>query len=341
MAKWTQYFAFDIIGEVGFGDWFGNLDSATDHQQLGHWVFLTLTGHAVLGWTWLGALILDFPPIQWLLNRSLYARAKKQSSKTPLKEVLTRIITKMGSRTTDQHNNLVRDFKILKNPDGGEVHEREKMIEIANIVLAGADTTAISLRAIIYYVSSNPRVCAKLQREIDNAADLNKLSPIVTFQEAQELQYFQLVVKEALRLYPAVGYQLPRLAPLGGATVEDIYIPAGTVLGTNGWALHRNAEIYGADCEEFRPERWSDKSIDPNKTKLMEECLGSFGFGSRTCLGKNLALMEISRLIPTLFRDFNVEICYPRNPWIVTSGWFAFSSEFYVRLSTRDRAPKI
>lgn len=55
----------------------------------------------------------------------------------------------------------------------------------------------------MYYVSSSPRVHAKLRREIDDAAKLNKLSPVITFQEALELPYFQVVVKEALRLYPA------------------------------------------------------------------------------------------------------------------------------------------
>lgn len=66
-------------------------------------------------------------------------------------------------------------------------------------------------------------------------------------------------------------------------------------MGTNAWALHRNAEIYGSDCDEFRPERWLDQN-DPNKLRMMEECYGSFGFGSRTCLGKSLALMEMYRV---------------------------------------------
>lgn len=67
-------------------------------------------------------------------------------------------------------------------------------------------------------------------------------------------------------------------------------------MGTNGWALHRDADIYGPDCEKFRPERWLEKFTASDKAKLMEECLGSFGFGSRICLGKNLAMMEISRV---------------------------------------------
>lgn len=88
MAEWTQYFAFDILSELSFGDWLGNIESATDVDGLGHWVFLTLTGHAVLGWTYLQGHIIGFGPVQWLLNMSLYKRAGTQITKNPLKEVL-------------------------------------------------------------------------------------------------------------------------------------------------------------------------------------------------------------------------------------------------------------
>lgn len=88
MAEWTQYFAFDVLSELSFGDWFGNLDSASDKDELGHWVFLTLTGTAVLGWTWLQSAAIGFHPVQWLLNKSLYARAGTQITRNPLKEVL-------------------------------------------------------------------------------------------------------------------------------------------------------------------------------------------------------------------------------------------------------------
>ncbi len=60
----------------------------------------------------------------------------------------------------------------------------------------------------------------------------------------------------------------------------------------NGWALHRNQKIYGPDANEFRPERW----LEAGDKKLMESCYPSFGFGSRTCVGKNMALMEINKV---------------------------------------------
>lgn len=56
----------------------------------------------------------------------------------------------------------------------------------------------------MYYIATNHRVCAKLRDEIDVAAKAGQLSPLVTFKEAQaHLPYLQLIIKEALRLYPA------------------------------------------------------------------------------------------------------------------------------------------
>lgn len=160
MTKWMQLFAFDIIGELAFGEWFGGLDTANDKHQLGHWVFLTITTHASLGWTWLRAGSAFFLPVRWLMNRSLYARAKVQITTFPLAGVLkvsnntskfilvhtkgciNQVIDdKMASGAYEQRNTLISQFQAMKNPDGSAVHPREVLTETANVVLAGADTT--------------------------------------------------------------------------------------------------------------------------------------------------------------------------------------------------------
>lgn len=56
---------------------------------------------------------------------------------------------------------------------------------------------------MIHFVATDPRVHSKLQMELDSATQAGKLSPIVTFEEAQALLYLQAVIKEALRLFPA------------------------------------------------------------------------------------------------------------------------------------------
>jgi cytochrome P450 len=81
-----------------------------------------------------------------------------------------------------------------------------------------------------------------------------------------------LVIKEALRLHPAVALMLERIVPEGGCTVAGQYIPAGTIVGMNAWVLHNDADVFGPDVGEFRPERWkeSDRADDQERQKMME-----------------------------------------------------------------------
>ena len=69
------------------------------------------------------------------------------------------------------------------------------------------------------------------------------------------------------------------------------YIPSGTIVGVSPWSLHRDREIFGEDVHVFRPERWLDK--DSEQVKEMDKTLMMFGYGNYTCIGKNIALMEM------------------------------------------------
>ena len=72
-------------------------------------------------------------------------------------------------------------------------------------VLAGSDTTAIMLRAIIYFLLKNPKSLQKLLAELEQARRENRLSEIVTWKESRSLPYLDACVKEAGRLHPAIG----------------------------------------------------------------------------------------------------------------------------------------
>lgn len=69
-----------------------------------------------------------------------------------------------------------------------------------------------------------------------------------------------------------------------------------SIAGLNAWALHQNPQIYGVDAASFRPERWLEHAKDSPVLKAMEACYATFGFGSRTCVGRNIAMMEIYKV---------------------------------------------
>lgn len=93
-------------------------------------------------------------------------------------------------------------------------------------IFAGSDTTAISTRAIIYYLLKNPQCKNRLVEEIDNWRRQRKLSDPVKLEEADRMPYLQAVLYEALRCHPAVGMSLPRVVPEGGVTIDGTYLPA-------------------------------------------------------------------------------------------------------------------
>lgn len=173
-------------------------------------------------------------------------------------------------------------------------------------IFAGSDTTSITLTATLFNIVKRPEVLRKLRIELDQAAQNGQLSDPPLFSETQKLPYFQAVLKESLRVHPAVGFPLWREVPSGGATICGRYFPAGLNLGVNPWVAHRNRQIWGSDAEEFRPERWTDSSED--KLRDMNAVFMPFGMGSRTCIGKNISLLEVSKLIPHILRKFDFEV---------------------------------
>jgi cytochrome P450 len=129
-------------------------------------------------------------------------------------------------------------------------------------LFAGADTTAISLRAVIYYILKYPPTYARLLEELSSS----NLSDPVTWEEARSLPYLDACIREALRLHPAVGLLLERIVPPQGLRIDGRLIRPGTIVGMNPWVIQRDINIYGEDADIFRPERWLEASEEHRKT---------------------------------------------------------------------------
>lgn len=263
---------------------------------------------------WLDYLQVKNPVRQLLRGGSTTAVA--QFAKNRLQERLSQSGTKSNAR----RDFLSRFFEAqVDHPK--VVNDRQVLSYTITNVNAGSDTTAISLRAILYYTLKNPRVYAKLREELDDATSSGRISSPVTWKESQELPYLDAVIKEALRLHPAVGLLLERIVPEGGLKLPNgPYLPPGTIVGVNPWIIHRS-DIFGKDLDAFIPERWLQGEKESNaeyaaRKQKMVRATYTFGAGTRTCIGKNISLLEIYKLIPSLFQTYDVRsdsplICLP------------------------------
>jgi len=211
------------------------------------------------------------------------------------------------------------------------------MMGLSNII-AGSDTTAISLSAVLYYLLKNPDKMMKLKEEIRDFESRGECgNPEVTFRQSQAMPYFQAVMKEALRLHAATGLPLWRVVPEGGVEISGHFFPKGSVVGVNTWVAHYNEDVFGKDAKEFRPERWIEAENDPARLKSMDSYYMPFGLGSRTCLGKHISILEMSKLIPRLVRDFDFELEHPEKEWETENHWFVKPQDFTLKVKFAKR----
>ena len=204
--------------------------------------------------------------------------------------------------------------------------------------MAGADTTAIALRAILYFLLKSPSKKNKLIAELQSA----NLSYPVKWGESQELRYLDACIKEAFRLHPAIGMGLERVVPPSGFLLPDgSMLPAGTKVSINAWVLNRHV-VFGRDADEFIPERWlhqNEETAEEYKERIwaMKHADLTFGGGSRSCTGKYISFLEIYKVIPTLLLEFDISLSQEAGEWTTVNRWALRQKDICCCLQRKSR----
>jgi cytochrome P450 len=130
-----------------------------------------------------------------------------------------------------------------------------------------------------------------LLSEISNATVSNP----ITNAKARKLPYLQAVIKEGLRIFPPVTGLFLKEVPPGGDTLNGLFIPEKTCIGSSAFGVMRNKKVWGEDADVFRPSRWLEGDAEEiQKKELNLELV--FGYGKYQCLGKNVARMELNKI---------------------------------------------
>lgn len=112
------------------------------------------------------------------------------------------------------------------------------LYEAQGYIIAGSDTTAVTLTYLIFSVCQNPQIKAKLVDE------LSALPEPITDTDIRTLPYLGNVISEALRLYTAIPFGLPRAVPPEGAHFSGYFVPGGVTVSTQAYSLHRDPVIF-------------------------------------------------------------------------------------------------
>ncbi|WPH01320.1 putative cytochrome P450 [Acrodontium crateriforme] len=301
LPSWLQYFAFDVIGEITVGKSFGMTETGGDVGGILHVIHKSLTYSSRM------ALFNE-------LHAWLAWFGHLMGAKNDFEQVNSYVLQQLSKHRSDEAKSqrFTRpDFidKLLGLQKEGKVDEYDVFTTCNVNIAAGSDTIGVTLSAVFYHLCRNPQTLVQLRKEIQSLISSGQFSDPITFSEAQNAPYLQAVLKETLRMHPAVGQPLARVVPPGGAVISGYHFPAGTVVGVNAWVLHRDKTVFGPDADMFRPERWLQSSKED--IARWDRSMFAFGAGSRTCIGKNLSLLEMNKLVPQLLRKFDLTLDSP------------------------------
>ena len=184
---------------------------------------------------------------------------------------------------------------LLRAQDRGEQSAEQLRDEVVTMLLAGHDTTALTLTYTWYLLSEHPEKRERVYAEVDD------IDGQPTIDDVREFEYLEWVINEAMRLYPPV-YALFREA------TEDVEllgydIPEDAMVMLSQWAVHRSPE-YWDDPEQFRPERWAN-------TDRHRFAYFPFGGGPRHCIGKNLAKLEAQIILAMVADEYELDYTGP------------------------------
>ncbi|KAF2809358.1 cytochrome P450 [Mytilinidion resinicola] len=288
MSLWAELLAFDVMGDLGFGDSFHMLESGELHHYV-EFVHIGLKFMCTLA------------PISWAMPLLSFVPVDKKT-----REVTARFFAYGADRFKSRLakgpiKNDVFGFLLAAREEGG-LTDAKLESDARNVLLGGGDTTAVLMTSLLFYLTRHPAAKAKLQAEVNT---LFKDEPF----DAAKLggpPYLNACINEALRMIPPGPNGMQRVVNTpGGITLNGRYVPEGTKISVHGWSVMHDPRNF-ARPEEFIPERWIEGS--GFKGAHNAAAFIPFSQGTYQCVGRRLALQESRMFLVRMFQNYDFQI---------------------------------
>ncbi|KAF5345023.1 hypothetical protein D9758_010443 [Tetrapyrgos nigripes] len=234
-------------------------------------------------------------------------RAHPLDKKDVLQTMLTSIDSKTGERLSD--DSIIKKFDNILGCWARNVFRND---EFHDLLLA--------------------QTWRKLRNEVDEIT--GGQPPKV--EDLSKMTYLQAVMRETLRLSATASTRT--VAPLEDTLLGGKYfVKAETPITIQVWMTQRDPLVWGADANEFHPERMLDgkfEALPPNAWQ-------PFGFGARGCIGRPFAWQEIQLVMSSVVQKFDLYLDDPAYNLELQQGLTVKPKGFRIRAKLRHTAPRL
>ncbi|KAJ4386531.1 hypothetical protein N0V93_009428 [Gnomoniopsis smithogilvyi] len=317
VADWMNWLVFDIMGDLCFSRSFGMKEKDSTLRYVIHLMDSMQSKLMPVSVSPIAPLVIWLKPrgLTWLLDHFAPADIRNWSAWVD-QALQERTASEEQTRLGQDESRIGKDFfhyifQTFDKDTGNLGYTKDELWEECQLlVVAGADTTAIVLAGLLFYLVRTSDVQTRLADEVLAAFD----SPeeIAPGPKLQSCVFLRAVINEGLRMTPPVAGLLEREVLPGGVVIQGQYFPAGVNISSSPYCLGYNEDIF-LNPTEFRPERWvvgdkgpDGKTVSQEAVYEQERALSAFSAGSRGCIGKNLAWMEMSLVLAKLLFRFEI-----------------------------------
>ncbi|KAJ8119415.1 hypothetical protein ONZ43_g3626 [Nemania bipapillata] len=298
LTSMTLWYTMDASARFTFGAPLGCLLAEEDVDGL-----LQLIRDRLTHWSrwssypWIERLVYRNPIFTPLASNPSGMTAVAAAS---LKERVSQVAARRDGKDARVTPDLLERF-LEASKDFPKALDEPGIIGMLMSTISGAgDTTASVIAAVIFYLLKHPAVLKKLEAELES----NSIHGIPTFAEVSKLPYLNAVLKEGMRVFTPGTHPMERVVPTGGAVIAGMHFPEGTTVGCMPAAVHLSKGVFGDDVHVFRPERWLIE--DREQLRRMEAAHMGFSRGRRNCIGQNIAMLSMKKVIPAIIMKFKV-----------------------------------
>lgn len=290
-------FAFDNICNIAFG-----YDPAYLIPSLPRAVFAEAFEEAVLISSGrLNAIL----PIIWRLKRFFGIGSEKR-----LEDLISQVrgfardlIREKKAQLRQADENSSEEIDILSRYLMSGRFDEDYVVDIViSFIHAGRDTTSAALTWYFWLISQNPLVEGKILEEVMG------ISEEIVYEDFKDMVYTHASLCESMRLYPPVPVDTKE-AITDDVLPDGTRVKKGTRVVYHPYAMGRLSTLWGPDWLEFKPERWLDRDEPTSKWGFIgmdPYAYPVFQAGPRVCLGKEMAFLQMKRVVASVMRRFRI-----------------------------------